>query len=277
MKWVVFIGAALAGSHVLAAGDEQMLSLLGQTRASGCAGHAGTHEPMRWSDALARAAGRMERGEAALAAVEKEGLRVTNVFHAKFSGYGRAADVAAAFAKNYCAALTDPRFSEFGAVRKGTAWFVVLAAPLEVPQLADPKAAVAKVLALTNEARSHPRNCGDRHFEAAPPVSWNPQLEQAAAQHARDMATHAFLDHKGRDGSTPSQRITRSGYRWRAVGENVASGQISPKEVVDDWLRSPGHCANLMSPDFSEMGVSYGVNMGAEAVVFWAQEFGRPR
>jgi uncharacterized protein YkwD len=219
----------------------------------------------------------MDRGEEALAALAKEGYRALRVFHAKFDGYRAPAQVADGFARHYCSALTDPRFSDFGFHHSGTHWFFVLAAPFDVPQLADRRAALARVLALTNEARSRPRRCGEQAFQAAPPVRWDAQLEQAAARHANDMAAHAYLDHRGRDGSTPAQRVTRSGYRWRGVGENVASGQVTPREVVDDWLRSPGHCANLMNAEFTEMGVAYAVNMNAEAVVFWAQEFGRPR
>lgn len=259
------------------AGDEQTLTLVTQARARGCAGHSGTRDPLRWSDALVRAAARMDRGEAALSAVEKEGYRAISVFHANFTGYRGAAEVVEAFARNYCSALTDARLSDFGFRRNGTHWLLVMAAPLEVPQLADRRAVLSKVLALTNEARSRARRCGNKAFDAAPPLRWNAQLEQAAAQHAQDMAAHAYLDHRGRDGSTPAQRVTRTGYRWRGVGENVASGQVSPEDVVDDWLRSPGHCANLMNADYTEMGAAYGVNMAAQAVVYWAQAFGKPR
>jgi uncharacterized protein YkwD len=277
IAFAVALLGALESANAAAPGDEQLLSLAVQARARGCAGHAGSREPLRWSDALVRAATRMQRGEAALAAVEQEGYRATHVFHARLSGYRTAAQVADALAQHYCSALTDARYSDFGFRREGAQWLVVLATPLELPQLADRKAALARVLALANEARAHARRCGGQAFGAAPPVSWSPGLERAAAGHAQDMAAHAFLDHRGRDGSTPAQRITRAGYRWRAVGENVASGQVTPQEVVEDWLRSPGHCANLMNPDFTEMGVAYEVNMDAKAVVFWAQEFGRPR
>lgn len=272
------LGLAFAqASSVAGAGDEHTLSLVVRARARGCAGHAGTRDPLHWSDALTRAAGRMDRGEAALGAVEQEGYRATRVFHANFTGYRSAEEAVDGFSRHYCSSLVEPRFSDFGFYRSGNHWLFVLATPLEVPQLADPKAVASKVLALTNEARSHARRCGDQAFDAAPAVRWSPQLEHAAAQHAQDMAAHAYLEHRGRDGSTPAQRVSRAGYRWRSVGENVASGQVTPEDVVDDWLRSPGHCANLMNAEFTEMGVAYGVNMKAGSVVFWAQSFGRPR
>ena len=260
-----------------AQGDEQLLSLAGQARKRGCRGQPGTDAPLRWSEPLARAAARMEKGEGPQRAVEREGYRLTRIFHASFGGYRHAADVARVLAANYCDALTEPRFMDFGFHRQGRTWVVVLGAPFQLPQLANRRAVVQRVLALTNEARARPRKCGDQEFAAAPPLRWDEQLEQAAAQHAQDMATHAYVEHRGRDGSSPAQRITRAGYRWRSVGENVAAGQPSPEDVVEDWLESPGHCANLMNPVFTELGASFAVNMQARQAVFWAQAFGRPK
>jgi uncharacterized protein YkwD len=180
-------------------------------------------------------------------------------------------------AQEYCNELTAPAFTDVAVHRRGSNWLVVLAARLEVPALADRRAVLSQVLALVNDARAKSRRCGDQLFEAAPPVRWNEQLEEAAALHAKDMAAHQYLEHKGRDGSTPSQRISRTGYRWRMVGENIAAGQVTPSDVVEDWIASPGHCANLMNANYTEMGVAFTVNMEAKAVVYWAQEFGKPR
>ena len=91
------------------------------------------------------------------------------------------------------------------------------------------------------------------------------------------MATYGYMDHTGRDGSSPAQRITRSGYRWREVGENLARGIMTPEDAVAGWLHSPEHCANLMDPAFRHMGVAYAVNPRNDAGVYWALEFGTPR
>src|SRR5438477_241343 len=104
----------------------------------------------------------------------------------------------------------------------------------------------------------------------------NATLEHAAERYARDLATYGYLDHTGRDGSSPAQRITRSGYRWREVGENLASGIMKPEDAVAGWLHSPEHCANLMDPAFRQMGVAYAVNPRRDGV-YWALEFGTPR
>jgi uncharacterized protein YkwD len=171
--------------------------------------------------------------------------------------------------------VTDSALKDFAAHRQGASWEFVLAAPIELPALADRRAVAERVLVLVNEARSHARRCGPQSFDAAPPLRANPRLEDAAARHAQDMAEHDYLDHVSRDGSTFAQRVTRAGYRWQDVGENIAAGQYTPQDVVAAWIASPGHCANLMNPVFVDMGVAFAVNMKSEPVVYWAQEFGR--
>jgi len=275
--WIAL--ACIAGGllPLRALASEQLLVLANQARAQGCKGHSGTSVPLRWSPALARAAARMAKREPAQQAVASEGYRLTRIFHATFTGYRTEADVARALAGQYCAAVTEPRFLDFGAYRQGREWILVLGAPFQLPQLADHRAVLRRVLALTNEARAQARKCGDQHFEAAPPLQWDEQLEQAAARHAQDMARHAYLDHRGRDGSTPAQRVSAAGYRWRSVGENVAAGQPSAEDVVEDWVMSPGHCANLMNPSYTELGASFAVNLQAREAVYWVQAFGRPK
>lgn len=270
--------ASAAAAYAQDAEQSHLLSLVTQARAHGCAGHAGVNAPLHWSAALAQAAPQMEKkGGAALAAAEAHGYRATRVFHADFGGYREASDVVKAMSQFYCAALTEPKFTDIGLHRNGSTWLVVMASRLEFPQLSDPRAVVAKLLELTNDARAHARRCGDRQFAPAPPVRANAQLGEAASSYAREMAQYQYLEHVGRDGSTPAQRITRMGYVWRAVGENIAAGQGTAQDVVDDWLSSPGHCANIMNPEYVDMGAAFAVNMASGPAVYWAQEFGRPR
>jgi uncharacterized protein YkwD len=129
------------------------------------------------------------------------------------------------------------------------------------------------VLELVNAARGERRRCGLRRLGPAPPLAASAALLRAAAAHSADMASRGVMDHAGGDGSTPAERATRAGYAWRTVGENVAQGQSSPEQVVDEWLGSPRHCANIMDPDFSEMGVAVA---SSPQGVFWAQVFGAP-
>ena len=134
----------------------------------------------------------------------------------------------------------------------------------------------ARVVELVNVARSHGRKCGREHFAAAPPLSVSRDLNQAAADHARDMARKKYFDHEGRDGSQPKDRVLRAGYQSRLTGENIAMGPESAEEVVAGWLDSPGHCANIMDARFQDIGV--GLATGRKrGQIYWVQNFGTPR
>lgn len=128
-----------------------------------------------------------------------------------------------------------------------------------------------------NEARSEPRQCGDKAFEAAEPLSWNCTLEDAARAHSEDMVELEFFSHTGPEGVKTGKRVSDRGYTWSAVGENIASGQNSVDRVVDGWLSSPGHCANIMSAEFTEMGAARVEAPGSPYSPFWTQVFARPR
>lgn len=107
------------------------------------------------------------------------------------------------------------------------------------------------------------------------PVSYNPTLATAARRYAGYMASANFFSHSGPDGSTMTSRIEAAGYRpWTFVAENLGAGQSSPEQVVDGWMNSPGHRANILSPKVREIGVGYAYQAGSRYGHYWAQEFG---
>ena len=61
------------------------------------------------------------------------------------------------------------------------------------------------------------------------------------------------------------------------VGENIASGVRTPRELVAGWLASPHHCANIMTAGFRQMGVAFAVNPSSADVIDWTEDFGTPR
>src|SRR5690349_20597970 len=77
------------------------------------------------------------------------------------------------------------------------------------------------------------------------PLAECSELTAAATRHARDMAAHRRMRHRGSDGTSPFQRMAQAGYAFRAAGENVAYGQPTVEAVVDDWWHSPGHRSNV--------------------------------
>lgn len=149
----------------------------------------------------------------------------------------------------------------------------------------SPSADELQIVKDVNAARASARVCGTAHFAAVPPLTWNTQLATAAQRHSVDMAQNGYREetpqepeapHIGSDGSTPQQRITAAGYVWKNSGENVAAGYTvgGINDVVAAWLDSPGHCSNIMNPNFKEIGVSVAVNEQMKYRSFFTQDFG---
>ena len=100
----------------------------------------------------------------------------------------------------------------------------------------------------------------------------------AAAAHSDDMVANNFFSHTGSNGSTLGDRATAAGYQWSSLGENIAAGQLSVAEVVDGWMKSDGHCANLMNAGFRDIGVAcVAGNANTSYRTYWTQDFGTPR
>lgn len=133
----------------------------------------------------------------------------------------------------------------------------------------------AEVLRLVNEARGVARKCGSSRYKAAGPLRWDSTLAKVAAAHSKDMADHKFFSHDSRNGTSPFQRIKKAGYRYDSAGENIAAGFRSPASVVKAWLKSPGHCKNVMSGKYVELGVGFAT--GGTYGTYWTQNFGNPR
>jgi uncharacterized protein YkwD len=134
------------------------------------------------------------------------------------------------------------------------------------------------MLARVNQWRASGANCGiEGNFGPAPALAWNDLLTQAAAGHSQDMVTHNFFSHTGSNGSSLGQRVTAVGYNWSAVGENIAAGQTSINSVVDGWIASPGHCANIMNAAFVHVGVACinGTSSNTYST-YWTMDLGKP-
>lgn len=132
----------------------------------------------------------------------------------------------------------------------------------------------AAMLAAVNAARAVARSCGDTAMSAVGPVTNNAQLISAASRHSLDMAKVMKLEHAGSDGSSFSDRITAAGYAWGDAGENVAWNQRSIPDVIDSWLKSPGHCANIMNGARTEFGGA--CEKASDGSFYWTQLFAAP-
>ncbi|MEU5951650.1 sigma-70 family RNA polymerase sigma factor [Streptomyces sp. NPDC047525] len=120
----------------------------------------------------------------------------------------------------------------------------------------------AEVTRLANAERAK-SGCG--------PLTLNSKLGNAAQGHSDDMAERDFFDHTNPDGKDPGDRVTAAGYQWSTYGENIAAGQRTPAAVMDSWMNSSGHRANILNCSFKEIGIGYRQGSGGP---WWTQNFG---
>ena len=178
---------------------------------------------------------------------------------------------------SFCDRIGDNRYHDIGAwQRRGDTW-IVLAARLLPPAGPDPTTTAQAALEAVNVARAAGGRCGSTDFDPAGPLSLSPLLNRIALAHAEEMAERRIMSHEGADGSLAGERITRGGYAWLGTAENVAAGQPDAAAVVAAWVASPGHCANLMDPRFTEMGIAFALAPDANPAIYWTQLFALPR
>lgn len=124
-----------------------------------------------------------------------------------------------------------------------------------------------KIIELTNQYRA------DTNLK---PLTLNQTLTEAAQTKVDDMFTKQYFEHISPSGTTPAQLVLDSGYNYKTTGENLALGDFANEaDLVKAWYDSPGHRANMLNTDFTEIGVASGLN-DFEGRHTWlsVQEFG---
>jgi uncharacterized protein YkwD len=272
------LAAGIAAATALPAAAADLVSLVNGIRAQGCSGGATGSSPVKVDKTLDGVARELARRNDLRNAIEVVNYPAQSSASLHVKGAPDDATIRRELVKQHCKQITDPRFTELGSLRKGNEVWIVLAQRRVARPPLEPGVTAARVLELVNAARAMPRKCGRKDYAAAALVTLSARLSNVALLHAQDMALHTSLDHRGSDGSAPAERVTRSGYEWRAVGENVAAGQDDADAVVAAWLQSPGHCLNIMEPAFTEMGVAFSLAApGSDPEIYWAQVFATPR
>lgn len=94
-------------------------------------------------------------------------------------------------------------------------------------------------------------------------------ISNVARIKSKDMSDNNYFAHQSPTYGSAGNMLTQFGIKWSAWGENIAAGQKTPEEVVKAWMNSEGHRANILSPNFSKIGVGY-VNNGRPN---WTQMF----
>lgn len=126
-----------------------------------------------------------------------------------------------------------------------------------------------EMVRLVNEAREKGVYCGDKWQKPADPLKWDETLEKAAEIKSLDMYGKNYFSHSSPDGETLSDRLKKVKYAWRAMGENLARGPASVEQAVSTWLKSEGHCINIMKQEFTHFGA-------AQYGTYWTQVFASP-
>ncbi|KAI9229571.1 MAG: CAP domain-containing protein [Piptocephalis tieghemiana] len=112
----------------------------------------------------------------------------------------------------------------------------------------------------------------ERLAENLPPVHANSLLDLAAQKHSEEQAFYRDMTHDGKDGSSPSDRVSRANYHWNHVGECIAAGYRTMKRVVKAWMNSPGHRRIIMSRSYKEVGIGYARSI--DGAPYWTLDFG---
>ena len=260
---------------------DPVLEAARELRTRGCDGRPGIRTPPlvrdRALDDVARRWASQGGSQRLDVAFESAGVRTRQSASLALT-HARPADIAPALRQRLCAELTGAEWTQLGWSETSNGIWIVVAVPSQPPARSEASASSATALRLANALRARGARCGRDAFGPAPPLVLDPHLTRAAQVQADEMAAYRFLAHEGRDGSTPAVRVTKTGYAWRLVGENVAAGPESAEEVMSGWEQSPDHCRNLLDPQFTAMGLAFATNPRSTGhSTWWSLVLARPK
>lgn len=107
----------------------------------------------------------------------------------------------------------------------------------------------------------------EREQQGLQPLVLSAELCVVAYDKSSDMAQNGYFDHNSPTYGTPAEMLEAYGVQYRSSGENIAAGQQTVSEVMDAWMNSPGHRANILNASYTDMGI--GVAYGGEYGIYW--------
>ncbi|MBB6451259.1 putative YkwD family protein [Geomicrobium halophilum] len=119
-----------------------------------------------------------------------------------------------------------------------------------------------EVIELTNEERTS---------HGLEPLEAHDELSEVATVKSEDMRDSDYFSHDSPNYGSPFDMMNEFGVDYRGAGENIAAGQQTPEQVVDGWMDSDGHRANILNDDFTHIGVGYAE--GGSYGQYWTQMF----
>ena len=159
-----------------------------------------------------------------------------------------------------------------------------------IPMLSQTK--IDTYLVAMNKARGKQQNCGTKGaFSATTALLWSEKLYKSSYEHTQDLVSSQTFSHFGSGrasdwtgtvlgkSSVLDERIETYNYKWKTIGENIGAGTLidTAEKMVDKWLKSDNHCANLMNPNFTEVGMVLMKDESSLYTHYWTQNFGTPR
>lgn len=139
---------------------------------------------------------------------------------------------------------------------------IMVGQKVNVPNIADIKALENEVIRLVNIERGK---------QGLAPVTGNWQLSRVARYKSTDMRDKNYFSHYSPTYGDPFKMMHDFGITFYAAGENIAMGQPTPQAVMTAWMNSQGHRANILNPQYNEIGV--GVAKTQNGTIYWTQEF----
>jgi uncharacterized protein YkwD len=130
---------------------------------------------------------------------------------------------------------------------------------------------------LINADRMAPSSSEETKGRASP-LQWDPKLAAVARAHSEDMARNGFFSHQGSDGSSPAERVSRAGVRWRSTGENIAmtSDVVQAEKLfMNEPKFQENHRGNILNPNYTHVGV--GIARGPDGTLYFTQDFAELR
>ncbi|MHB1483799.1 MAG: CAP domain-containing protein [Saccharofermentanales bacterium] len=102
-------------------------------------------------------------------------------------------------------------------------------------------------------------------------LSVSNKLNSIATIKSNEMVDLKYFDHTSPTYGSPFDMLKQFGISYRTAGENIACGQTTPKQVMDCWMDSEGHRANILNPDFKQLGV--GIAKNTTGIYYWVEMF----
>ena len=131
------------------------------------------------------------------------------------------------------------------------------------------------MLTEVNLRRSEGAYCDQDYYPPVPPLESNNYLQLSARLHSHDMSVQDYFEHTGLDGRSPHERIRDAGFQGAApTGENISGGYSTAAESVEGLMNSPGHCRNIMDPEYTVVGMGYAYTPDSHFGHYWTQNFG---